>query len=148
MASTSNLLAARGTIATHNTYVVRLQVLPHNLRLTHLSLPHLPLLSTMASIPQPQKGRGGVISVLDVFIQALDLAKGACGIPQAQIAFGAASLLLTMIRVRSSLLWEGQLLTHVYLGHDDQRPGLLRTWADLRWCMPSALLEIEGETSR
>ena len=55
----------------------------------------------MASTPQPPKGRDVVIPTLDVFIQALSVAKDTCGIPPAQIAFGSACTLLTMIRVRS-----------------------------------------------
>jgi hypothetical protein len=55
--------------------------------------------STMASASQPQTRRDVVLPTLDVFIQALNIAKDACGIPPAQIALGSASTLLTMIRV-------------------------------------------------
>ena len=55
----------------------------------------------MAPTSQRPKGRDAVLSTLDVFIQALNLAKDACGIPPAQVAFGSASVLLTMIRVPS-----------------------------------------------
>ena len=72
----------------------------------------------MASSQRP-KGRDGVISALDVFIQTLGIAKDACGIPPAQIAFGSAGVLLTMIRVRSPLLGEeDKLLKYTHLGHD------------------------------
>jgi hypothetical protein len=74
----------------------------------------------MVSTSQPQTGRDVVLPTLDVFIQALDIAKGACGIPPAQIALGSASTLLTMIRVRFPVLREDDLLTHVHLGHDGQ----------------------------
>ena len=57
--------------------------------------------SGMASTPHPQKTRDAVLPTLDVFIQALNIAKDACGIPPAQIALGSASTLLTMIRARS-----------------------------------------------
>jgi hypothetical protein len=67
----------------------------------------------MAS-PQQRKGRDGVLSTLDVFIQALNVAKDSCGIPPAQIAFGSASVLLTMIRVYFFLLCEGSRLIRVY----------------------------------
>jgi hypothetical protein len=66
----------------------------------------------MASSQQP-KGRDGVLSALDLLIQALNVAKDACGIPPAQVAFSSASVLLTMIRVRLSLLREDELLAHV-----------------------------------
>lgn len=52
----------------------------------------------MASSTRPE-GRDGVLSTLDVFIQGLTLAKDTCGVPPAQVAFGAAGALLTMIRV-------------------------------------------------
>ena len=53
--------------------------------------------------PQPEKGRDGAIQALDLFIQILDTAKNACGIPPAQVAFGSACVLLTMIRVSRPL---------------------------------------------
>jgi hypothetical protein len=64
---------------------------------------------------QQQKGRDGVLSTLDVSIQALNLAKDSCGIPPAQIAFGSASVLLTMIRVCFLLPCEDILLICVYI---------------------------------
>jgi hypothetical protein len=60
--------------------------------------PHLPRTSTMASISQRPRER--VLPTLDVFIQALNIAKDTCGVPAAEVAFGSASVLLTMIRVR------------------------------------------------
>jgi hypothetical protein len=52
----------------------------------------------MALTSQQQKGRDGAISALDVSIQALNIAKDTCGILPAQVAFGSASVLLSMIR--------------------------------------------------
>jgi hypothetical protein len=66
----------------------------------------------MASSQQP-KGLDGALAALDLLIQALNVAKDACGIPPAQVAFGSASVLLTMIRVRLSLLRGDDLLAHV-----------------------------------
>ena len=85
----------------------------------------------MASSPQP-KGRDGVLTTLNVFIQALDIAKDACGIPPAQVALGSASTLLTMIRVRSLVPCIDGLPAHIRLGHDVQQPGIRRSWAGLR----------------
>ena len=52
----------------------------------------------MASVPQQQKkGRDGVLSMLDLVTQTVNLAKG---IPPAQVVFGSVSVLLTMIRGR------------------------------------------------
>ena len=58
----------------------------------------------MASTSRQHKGRDVVLPTLDVFIQTLNIAKDACGIPPAQIALGSASTLLTMIRVHFPLL--------------------------------------------
>jgi hypothetical protein len=58
----------------------------------------------MASTSQPQKGRDGALTTLNVSIKALDIAKDACGILPAQLALGSANVLLTMIRVSFPLL--------------------------------------------
>ena len=63
-----------------------------------LTLKHSQLVSTMASSPPP-RGRDALLPALDVLIQALNIAKDACGIPPAQIALGSACTLLTLIRV-------------------------------------------------
>jgi hypothetical protein len=81
---------------------------------------------------QQQTANDGILSTLDVSIQALNFAKDSCGIPPAQIAFGAASVLLAMIRVCFLLLYSGTLLIRVYLGHNGQRPGLYRPWTGLQ----------------
>lgn len=54
-----------------------------------------------------------------------------CGIPPAQVAFGSAGILLTIIKVRVILLCGDELLAYVYSGHDGQRPGLRRAWGSL-----------------
>ena len=89
----------------------------------HAGFPRLQLVSTMIS-SQPPKGRESILSTLDVLIQALNLAKDACGIPPAQIAFGSASVLLTLIRVCFRIPCKDKLLTHASLGHDGQRSRL------------------------
>ena len=77
----------------------------------------------MASTSRPQKQRDVVLPTLDVLIQSLNIVKDACGIPPAQIALGSACTLLTMIRVHF-LLYQDELLTDVYQGHDGQLRGL------------------------
>ena len=47
-----------------------------------------------------QKRRENALSLLNVAIEALNLARDACGIPPAQAVFGSVSILLSMIRVR------------------------------------------------
>jgi hypothetical protein len=86
----------------------------------------------MSSTSQRPTGRDRVLPTLDVFIQVLNIAKDTCGIPPAQVAFGSASVLLTMIRVHLSPREEEEFLTRVPLGNDGQRPGLHRPWASLR----------------
>jgi hypothetical protein len=63
----------------------------------------------MSSTSQQPEGRDAVLPTLDVFIQVLGIAKDTCGIPPAQIAFGSATALLTMIRVRFPPLCEDKL---------------------------------------
>jgi hypothetical protein len=67
----------------------------------------------MAS-PQQPKGRDAALTTLNLLIQALNVAKDACAIPPAQVAFGSASVLLTMIRVCLSLLREDKHPAHVF----------------------------------
>ena len=62
---------------------------------------------------QQSKGRDGVLTTLDLFIQTLNIAKDACGVPPAQVALGSASVLLTMIRVRFSSFRGDKLLIFV-----------------------------------
>jgi hypothetical protein len=100
----------------------------------------------MASASHPQKGRDVALPTLDVFIQVLNIAKDACGIPPAQIALGSAGTLLTMIRVHPSLLCKDKLLTRICLGHHGQLSGLCRPWAELRQCMSSTPPETGWET--
>jgi hypothetical protein len=76
----------------------RPSVLVFGFFLTTRVLSHQPPASTMAS-SQQSKGRDVVLPTLDVCIQVLTIAKDVCGVPPAQVAFGAASSLLTMIRV-------------------------------------------------
>ena len=84
----------------------------------------------MASSRQP-KGRDSVLTTLDVVIQALNIARDACGVPPAQVALGSASVLLTMIRVHFPPLYEGRSLNYLYSGYDVQQSGLRRAWAGL-----------------
>ena len=59
-----------------------------------------------------QKRKENALSLLDVAIGALNLAKDVCGIPPAQAVFGSVSILLTMIRVRSSLFSDDLFWIH------------------------------------
>jgi len=56
---------------------------------------------------QRQKRRDGALSLLNVAIEAMNLAKEISSITPAKAVFGSVSVLLTMIRVRSLLLSDG-----------------------------------------
>ena len=86
----------------------------------------------MASTPRHQTGRDRVLPALDVFIQVVNIAKDTCGVPPAQVAFGSASVLLTMIRARFLLLCTDDILTLVSPGYDGQRSGFRRPRPDMR----------------
>jgi hypothetical protein len=58
------------------------------------------------------KERDGVLTTLDLSIQALNIAKDDCGVPPAQVASGSASV-LTTIRVRYSVFRREKFLAHV-----------------------------------
>ena len=89
----------------------------------------------MATGSPQLKGRDRAISTLDAFIQILNIAKGACAIPPAQVAFDSVSILLTMIRVRSPAFYDYELLIHVHSGHYGQQTGVRRPWISLRQCV-------------
>lgn len=66
-----------------------------------------PRISTMDANSRPPEARDGTLSSLNVAIEVLNLAKDITGIAPAQAAFGSASALLTMIRVRFRIFSHG-----------------------------------------
>ena len=74
----------------------------------------------MASDIQRQEGRDSALSKLNVGIDALNLAKDICSVAPAQAAFGAASTLLTMIRVRGTGFLGDWFQTWLSPGHHGQ----------------------------
>lgn len=78
----------------------------------------------MASKAQEHEGCSGTLLALDAVIQALNIAKDACGILPAQAAFSSVVALLTMVRVRVSLLRNDELLPHICPGDCIQRERL------------------------
>ena len=66
----------------------------------HITLSRLPLLLAMDTESQRPKERGGVLSSLNVAIDATNLAKEISSIAPAKAVFGTVSVLLTMVRVR------------------------------------------------
>ena len=86
----------------------------------------------MESASQRPNGRDDVLSTFNGFIQTLAIARDDCDIPPARAAFVSAEALLTMIRVCFSPFFQGELLTHAYPGHDEQRSGMRQPWARLR----------------
>jgi len=57
----------------------------------------------MATKPQRQTRLDGALASLNMAIVSMDLAKEVSSIPPAKAVFGSVGVLLTMIRVRSSL---------------------------------------------
>ena len=86
----------------------------------------------MTSTSQQPKGRERVLPTLDVFIQVLSIAKDTCGIPPAQVAFGSAGVLLSMIRARFPQLCKDDILIRVSPGYVGQRSGFRRPRPGLR----------------
>lgn len=58
------------------------------------------------------KGRNGTLSLLNVAIDAVNLAKEVTGIPPVKVAFDTVSALLTMIRVRCLLVYNRMFQLH------------------------------------
>ena len=67
----------------------------------------------MATRSQQPKGRDGVLSTLNVAIEATNLAKEVSSITPAKAVFGSVSILLTMIRVRSLLFYDQTFRVHI-----------------------------------
>jgi len=66
----------------------------------------------MTDNSQRPKGRDGVLSLLNVAIDGLDLAKEVSSITPAKAVFGSVAILLTMIRVSFLLLCDRMLQAH------------------------------------
>ena len=65
-----------------------------------------------------QKRRDDALSLLDVAIEAVNLAKEISSPTPAKAVFGTVSILLTTIRVRLILFYNGELWVDMYLGLD------------------------------
>ena len=92
----------------------------------------------MDSESQRQEGRDNTLSKLNVAIDALNLAKGASGIAPTRAAFGAASGLLTTIKVRGLRFLGDGSPTHVPPGLDVKRRGVREDRTELRRYLRSA----------
>ena len=66
------------------------------------------------------KGRNRAFSTLEALVKILALAKDACGIPPAQVAFASVSTLLTTIGVCTLSSHCHKLPILVYTGQNDQ----------------------------
>ena len=65
-----------------------------------------------------QERRENTLSLLNVAIDALNLVKEAASVAPAKAAFGSVSIILSMIRVRISLVSDGIPQVHVSSGLD------------------------------
>ena len=86
----------------------------------------------MATGSQRPEAQNNVLSALDIGTQTLNLAKDACGIPPAQMAFGSTRALLAMIRVCWLPFPDFVLPVDVYPGPYGQQTGLRGAWANPR----------------
>jgi hypothetical protein len=77
-------------------------------------IPRRFLPATMTPKPQRSKRRDGVLSSLNVAIDAMNIAKDLVDITPAKAAFDTVSVILTMIRVRPLPLPVGRLLDNVF----------------------------------
>ena len=68
----------------------------------------------MGTNPPRTNGRDRVFLTLDALIPIVDIAKNACVIPPAQVAFDSVSVLLVMIRVRSLTFYRRRLSSHIF----------------------------------
>ena len=66
----------------------------------------------MANKSQQSKGRSGVLSLLNVAIDGLTLAKELSSVTPAQAVFGSVCVLLTMIRVNILLFRDEMFQAH------------------------------------
>jgi hypothetical protein len=82
--------------------------------------------------PKQPKGRDGILSSLNVAIDAMNLAKDIIDIAPAKAAFGSVSALLAMIRVRPFPFFDDRLQVHTRPGLDGERAGLCRARVELR----------------
>ena len=79
----------------------------------------------MATNSPKTEGRHRALLTLDNFIKVLDIAKNACSVPPAQIAFASVITLLAIIRVRAlSSYWDDRLSTLFHLGQNGQQERL------------------------
>ena len=79
-----------------------------------------------------QKRQENTLSLLNVTIEALNLAKEVSSATPAKAVFGSVSAILSMIKVRFPLVSNHLLQVHVQSGLDDQRNRLRRARASLR----------------
>ena len=85
----------------------------------------------MTSTSQQPKGRDGALSMMNVAIEALNLAKEISSVTPAKAVFGTASVLLVTIRVKVALTCDDKHQIHGFLGLYGQRTGLRRAWVIL-----------------
>ena len=72
----------------------------------------------METDPRLQKRRDDALSLLNVSIEAMNLAKEISSVTPAKAVFGSVSVLLTMIRVRSPLISHDILQVEMQPGLD------------------------------
>ena len=91
----------------------------------------------MDTHPQRQERRENTLSVLNVTIDALNLAKEISSATPAKAIFGSVSALLSMIRVRPFLVSDDTSQVHMQLGLNGQRNRVRRARASMCRCVQS-----------
>ena len=79
----------------------------------HTISPHIRRVSTMDANSQSPNRQDNVLTLLDVAVEATNLAKEAMSAAPTKAIFGSVSIILTMIRVRFSRLLRGTFGSHV-----------------------------------
>ena len=89
----------------------------------------------MATNSRQQKRQGNTLSLLNVAIEAMNLAKEVTSATPAKAVFGTVSALLTMIRVRSLPVSDIVPYIHTSSGLHGQQIRLRRARTSLRRCV-------------
>ena len=81
---------------------------------------------------QRRKRLDGNLSLLNVAIEVMNLAKEVSSVTPAKAVFGSVSILLTMVKVRFPVSYDRMSRVHVWPGLNGQQTGLCRARPSLR----------------
>jgi len=78
----------------------------------------------METKPQRPEGKDGILSALNIAIEAMNLAKEISSITPAKAVFGSVSVLLAMVRVCFLVSYDPIIHVHMWPGLDGQQTRL------------------------